>query len=759
MLAIYKKELKSYFQSMIGYVFMAFLLVVVGIYFYAGNLVQQSGNFEYVLHAVTFIFIILVPILTMRLMSEEKKQKTDQLLFTSAVPVYKIILAKYLAVLTLFAITMLIICLYPVVLMQWGSVPVGNVYASILGFTLLGATFISIGLFISSLTESQVIAAVVSFLIMLLSYLMDSIIGLLPTTNKISSMIILIVLFTAFSYIVYISMRSVVAGVVTWAVGTMAFIALYFVKPDFYDHILTRVLSTVSLVEKFKDFNYGVLGLENIFYYVSISVVFVVLTSLFVKESLSDKQRKGSIFRTSLMVITVVLCVVANLFVSELNISKDISSDGLYSITQKTVDFVEGVQDKLTIYYLVADGNEDPSVEKVVNKYDKLNSNVNVVKKDPVLYPQFTKKYTQEDLYQNSVIVVNETSDKFKVVSYSDMFQFDYDNNGNYDLRGIDVEGQITGAVQFVTTKELSKMYVISGHGETELDDTVKKAVEKQNIEVADLSTLTVSEIPDDCSILVMNGATVDISDDELTMIKVYLKKGGKAIITLAYSTEKTPNIDALLKYYGIFVADGIVAESQGNYAGNYVSNILPQIEENEINSSILESKKYVFLPVCRGLNAKDENPREEATLQSLLTSSQDAYSKVNLESDTLEKEKDDISGPFSYAILATEQIEATESIKEGESQLLVVGTSNLLDSEIVARGQFANLEFFTSVTGSMVDNGNGSAISIPMKSMSQSYLSIPSSQVNIWGALLVIVLPVAILMVGFVIWFNRRRS
>lgn len=165
MLAIYKKELKSYFTSMTGYIFIAFFLVLIGLYYVVFNMINMYANFEYVLSGVSFIFVLLVPILTMRLMAEEKKQKTDQLLFTSPLPVSKIILGKYLAVLTVFLVVMGIVCLYPLILLQFGAVPLKVAYASILGFSLLGAAYIAIGLFISALTDSQVVAAVVSFIL------------------------------------------------------------------------------------------------------------------------------------------------------------------------------------------------------------------------------------------------------------------------------------------------------------------------------------------------------------------------------------------------------------------------------------------------------------------------------------------------------------------------------------------------------------------------------------------------------------------
>ena len=166
MFAIIKKELKQYFYSMVGFVFLAFFLAIVGLYTWAGNLSQGIGNFEMTLGNMTFIFVILIPILTMRIVAEEKKQKTDQLLYTSPISLTKVILGKYIAVMILFTIAILVIALYPLLIHMYGQdVRLSLAYSSLIGFYLLGAANIAVGLFISSLTESQVIAAVVSFIV------------------------------------------------------------------------------------------------------------------------------------------------------------------------------------------------------------------------------------------------------------------------------------------------------------------------------------------------------------------------------------------------------------------------------------------------------------------------------------------------------------------------------------------------------------------------------------------------------------------
>ena len=173
MIAVYKRELGSYLTSMIGYLFIFFILFLTGIYFSAYQLGAAYPRFEYTLSALTFVFLISVPILTMRVLAEERKQKTDQLLLTAPVSIEKIVFGKYFALVTIFAIPMLIMCLYPLLMTKFGTVSLGAAYTAILGFFLLGCANLAIGVFISSLTESQVIAAVLTFVILFAFYMIE----------------------------------------------------------------------------------------------------------------------------------------------------------------------------------------------------------------------------------------------------------------------------------------------------------------------------------------------------------------------------------------------------------------------------------------------------------------------------------------------------------------------------------------------------------------------------------------------------------
>ena len=284
MLAIYKKELRQYFNSMRGFVFLAFFLVIIGIYTWAYNLSSGLGNFEVTLGGISFMYVLLVPILTMRIVAEENRQKTDQLLYTAPVSLTKIIVGKYFAVLTLFSCAFIPICIYPLIIHMYGTdVRLAPAYSSIIGFYLLGAATIAIGLFISSLTESQVIASVVSFITLLLTFLLSNITGMLPT-EAISQCVMIAVLWLVICLVFYHMMNNVTVLVMMAVIGEAAIWIIYAVKSSLYESLLTNILNTLALSTRFDDFSLGILNYDAIVYYVSIAFLFVFLTIQMIKK-------------------------------------------------------------------------------------------------------------------------------------------------------------------------------------------------------------------------------------------------------------------------------------------------------------------------------------------------------------------------------------------------------------------------------------------------------------------------------------------
>ncbi len=283
MLAIYKKELRAYFTSIIGYVFIAFFLMIIGIYFYLQNLFSRSPSFEYTLSGTTFIFVLLIPLITMRLMAEENRQKTDQLLFTSPLTASAIVLGKYLAVFTVYGSVMAVTSFYPMIMKQYGYVSMGSAYASILGFLILGGTYLAIGLFISSMTDSQVVAAVIAFFAFLITLLMDIIAPILPVDNRISFVVCLVMVIVV-ALILYLMMHSLFVSICIGLIGEAAMVILFLTNRVVFDGLVGKILKWLSLISRYDSFRLGVFDLADIIYYFSIIFFFLFLTVQVIKK-------------------------------------------------------------------------------------------------------------------------------------------------------------------------------------------------------------------------------------------------------------------------------------------------------------------------------------------------------------------------------------------------------------------------------------------------------------------------------------------
>ncbi len=283
MLAIYKKEMRTYFTSIVGYLFLGFFLALIGLYFYAQNLYSASPNFGYALGGVMMFFILLVPMVTMRIMAEENKQKTDQLLYTSPLSVTKIILGKYFSILSMFGIVMLITCIYPPILSKYGAVNYKMSYACILAFFLMGAAYMAIGLFISSVTESQAFAAIMTFVVVILSVFATQIAELLPTTAR-TAWLLFSVLLLGIAWLTYVLMHNITVSIAFAVLAEIALFALYRVKPDALEGSLLNVFGWFSISDRFVNFAYGEFDVAAIVYYISYCVLFVFLTIQAIKK-------------------------------------------------------------------------------------------------------------------------------------------------------------------------------------------------------------------------------------------------------------------------------------------------------------------------------------------------------------------------------------------------------------------------------------------------------------------------------------------
>lgn len=277
MKAVFKHELSAHFTGLSGYVFGAFLLLFTGIYVLSYNLSMLSVNFEYVLGGMSFIFMLIVPILTMRVLAEERRQRTDQLLYALPISMTEVVLGKYLAMLVVFAIPMAIISLYPLVLSSYGDVYLPMAYSAIAGFFLLGAALIAMGTFVSSVTESQAVSAGLCFVVMLINYFLADLASLLSAT-AVASLIAVTVLVILVGVIVWLLTKNAIVALAAAVVLEGAALAVYLVKPALFEGLVPNALKALSLYQRFYDLLNGVLDIGSIVYYISVTGVLLFLS-------------------------------------------------------------------------------------------------------------------------------------------------------------------------------------------------------------------------------------------------------------------------------------------------------------------------------------------------------------------------------------------------------------------------------------------------------------------------------------------------
>jgi len=278
MLAVYKRELRAYFTSSTGFIFMGFFLLISGFFYAMTNIFGASPNYTVVLGNITFIFLIVVPILTMRLMPDDKRLRTDQLLYTSPLSISGIVLGKYFAAVTVFVLTLLVTCLYPIIMSFFGNIAVWEIVGAYIGFLLLGSCFIAIGLFVSSLTDNQVIAAVITFSALLFVWIIDWVAQGLPT-DRASGIIFAAILALAAGAFVYYNTRNIYVGIAITLVGAAIIVAAYFLADKyFFDGFIVRVFEWFSLLKRYEEFQMGVLSLSPIVYYITFAAAFNFLT-------------------------------------------------------------------------------------------------------------------------------------------------------------------------------------------------------------------------------------------------------------------------------------------------------------------------------------------------------------------------------------------------------------------------------------------------------------------------------------------------
>lgn len=677
MTAVYKRELRSYFTSMVGYVFIAILIFFVGIYFMAYNLFGGYPSFGYVLLSCTIIFMVAVPILTMRSMAEDRRGKTDQLLLTSPVSLTGIVLGKYLAMVTVLLVPILLICFCPLIIAMNGSATLTADYAAILAFFCMGCVYIAVGMFVSALTESQIIAAVGTFAALLVLYLWTDLVSFLPDS-------------------------------------------------------LAQLLSSFDFQGVLDNFAYySVFDLGGLLLYLSMAAVFVFLT-------VQVLQRRKGITSAATTVVVLAIAVVVNLVVGQLPsdlVERDISDNSLYTVSDTSVDYLSALERGVELVVLASEDTTDQRITKFLHNYAALSGHLSLSFVDPVEHPSALTEYEAD---QNTVVVRCADTGRQRVVPFSDILVADlmsYYTYGTYTYSEFDAEGQLTSAVDYVTSDNSHILYLAENHGESALGGSVTDAISKANLSTSTVSLLLDNGVPDDCSLLVFNQPQTDLSADEAQMVRDYLEGGGQVMILLTRTD--LANFNAILADYCLAMAQGYIGDTARYYAQYGRFYFSATLSASSPITAQFGDDDLTLIYGAHGMTQCDP-VRDTITVTPFMTTTESGYS--------------DAGGQTGTYILGAQAEEETDG---GTARLTVFTTESVVDQSILTfNPSMVNLDIFLNAATSGMEDI--SAISIPAKSLEITYNTVLNP--GMWSTLYLAVIPLGVLIGGLAYWIKRRK-
>lgn len=472
------------------------------------------------------------------------------------------------------------------------------------------------------------------------------------------------------------------------------------------------------------------------------------------KRSFHTRTFRAGGYSLAAAAVVIAIAVAINLVVGALPADWtkiDLTNNGLYSLSSQTQQMISGLEDEVTVYWIVQSDTEDSTIGELLERYQDLSKNLKVEQRDPVVYPNFAQQYTTETLYNNSLIVT--CGDRSRYISYYDIYVTDYSSyytSGTTSTQ-FDGESQLTSAVDYVTNSDLPVVYTLTGHGESDLPSSLSGGAEEENLLLEDLGLLTEEAVPEDADALIIYAPQSDISEDEKDMILTYLQGGGKLLLVTDYSDTEMPNLAAVMEYYGTSLVDGIVMEGDSSHhmrGSSYY--LLPDIGSHDITSPLADGGYYVLMPVAQGISVSDQL-RDGLTVTQLLTTTSSSYSKTDgYDLTTYDKEDGDIDGPFALGVAISEEVE------DGTTGVVWLTTSHMFDEETDMLVSGANTDLFLNALDWMCQRE--SAISIRAKDLSSESLTVPSADASTWSLILVVTLPAAFLIAGAYVTIVRRK-
>ncbi|MBE6538244.1 MAG: hypothetical protein E7671_02120 [Ruminococcaceae bacterium] len=489
--------------------------------------------------------------------------------------------------------------------------------------------------------------------------------------------------------------------------------------------------------------------------------------------NLNKRAKAGTVaLIATLIVLTVIVIINALVLLMPKKYTQlDVTSLELYTLSDTTIESVPKIDEEINIY-LICSGGEDmsgsalnnmPQLSIFLGRYAELNRNIKVEIIDPIENPNFTEKYTDEGLEDYSIIV--ESARRYKVIDLAELYYYynetygvisadEYQNfvmymtyygGGVPELTtNFDGESKITAALDYVTTDRIPAVYELTGHGEAALSATLVSSIEKDSMTVASLDLLT-SDIPEDAECIIINVPTSDINADEAAALSAFLEDGGTLFVSTAYTMLDQPNLIGVLAEYGLSAQKGMIVEGDTSMHYNgYPIYLLPTANTSSPLISSVASAARLFAPYSHAVlsTVTDKN----ITYTPLFSTSSEAYTIAD-DAESADKTEDSLEGAFDIAVHASDA--------DTGAQIIWFGVPVFTDNANSMTG--GNYQYFVSALSGTVERER-IVYNIPANTVGAYYLLVNQTQATFWGAVLIIIIPLAFAVLGVVRWQIRRK-
>ena len=729
MRAVYKKELKCFFCTMTGYVFICLMLVIVGMYFTFTNVLGGNPYFSVSLQSALFVFLLAIPVLTMRSIAEERRQKTDQALLTSPNGAGGIVCGKYLAMVTVLLLPMLLFGVMPLIIRTLGTWYPKSDYAGLLMFFLIGCVYISAGLFVSSQTESQIVSAVGTFAVVLLLYLWEQLCDYLPYT-PVSSLAGILALEALMLLVLRAASGKWKAPCLIFAVCAAVTAAFYAARPSAFAGLLRKALLKFSVTGGLGTvLKANALDLRAVFLALSMSGLFLFLTVQSVRQK--TQSRKKARRSAMLEALLIAVFVSANLGVGALGsfMDIDLSKTDFYGISDLSRSFISQLDREVEIKLFSTE--PDKRIVKFAGKYCEMSDRLSLELIDPVQHPDEASAVGASG--DTAAVICPETG-RTRLIPFSDIVQYDllkYAYYGEYEETAFDADSSLTNAVNYVISDGGAVMCVIRGHGETELPERIVQEAEKTGFSLKKTDMLSDGGIPEDADVVVINAPKRDLAADEAEALGEFVSGGGNVVVLIGTDDgEERPNLQRLCLSFGIGLGRGVVRD-EGAYYQN-VHLIFPELDTAE------EITRYI--PVgdgkCLLYQARPLEKTEGGAARTLITTTETGA--VENGGETGEK------GRINLGLVCGGQ----------QGSFMVLPASLIGETIIKNYGNVSNAELFMNAVTQYLPGVE--ALTIAPVELSSTYNASRSS--SVCGVVFIAAIPGALLLAGLARWYVRRR-